>query len=69
MENRSSRASKVLKILHNISSVSGNAMISRWNKAHGLEPTENPSHVDVDELIELVLLELKEPINESDDEK
>ena len=41
--------------MDSISSVSGNALISSWNKACGLGPTEKPSVVDedADELIEL----------------
>ena len=74
MENAPSRASKVLKIMDSISSVSKSALISSWNKARGLEPTEKPSDVDEDEdeLIELELLEIEQPdeqpIEVSDDE-
>ena len=50
----------------------GNALLSSWNKARGLEQTNKPSYVDEDELIELELLELEEPdellIEVSDDE-
>ena len=64
----------MLKIKDSISSISGNALISRWTKAHGLERTENPSNFDEDEdeLIKLELSELEEPdeqlIKISDDE-
>ena len=58
MENTSPRAMEVLKILDSISSVSRNALISRWNKARGVE-SEKPSDVDEDE-DELVELELSE---------
>ena len=72
MENAPSRASKVLKLMDSISSVSKSALISSWNKARGLEPTEKPLDVDEDELIELELLELEppdeQPIKVSDDE-
>ena len=63
MKNTPSRASKVLKIMNSISSVSRNALSSSWNKACGLESTENPSDVDKDEdeLNELGLLEVEEP--------
>ena len=72
MENAPSRASKVLKIMDSILSVSKSALISSWNKARGLEPTEKPLDVDEDELIELELLEIEQPdeqpIEVSDDE-
>ena len=63
MENTRSRALIVLEIMDSISSVSGNALISSWNKACGLEPTEKPSDVDEDEdeLLELEFLELEQP--------
>ena len=63
MENAPSRASKVLKIMDSISSVSKSALISSWNKARGLEPTEKPLDVDEDEdkLIELELSEIEQP--------
>ena len=54
--------------------MSRNALISSWNKARGLKTIEKPSDVDEDEdnLIELELLELKEPdeqpLEVSDDE-
>ena len=74
MENAPSRASKVLKLMDSISSVSKSALISSWNKARRFEPTEKTSDVDEDEdeLIELELLELEppdeQPIKVSDDE-
>ena len=40
MENAPSGASKVLKIISSISSVSRNAPISSWNKARGLKSIE-----------------------------
>ena len=48
-------------------SVSRNALISSWNKARRLEPYKNPSDVDedVDGFIELELLELGEPDEQS----
>ena len=39
MKNTPSRASKVLKIMDCISSVSRNTLILSWNKAHGMEPS------------------------------
>ena len=72
MDKIPSRAWKVLKIVDSISSVSRNALISSWNKVRGLEPTENPSDVDGEDLIELELFELEEPDEQptevSDDE-
>ena len=62
----------MLKMMDSISSVSKSALISSWNKARGLEPTEKPLDVDEDELIELELLEIEQPdeqpIEVSDDE-
>ena len=60
--------------MENFSSVTRNTLISSWNKARELEPTEKPLDVDEDEdeLIELELLEIdqpdKQPIEVSDDE-
>ena len=54
MANAPSRASKTLKIMDSISSLSRNALISSLNKARGLEPIAKPSDVDENELIELV---------------
>ena len=74
IENAASRASKVLKIMDSISSVSKSALISSWNKARGFQPTEKPIDVDEDEdeLIELELSEIEQldeqPIEASDDE-
>ena len=74
MENAPSRASKKLKLMDSISSVSKSALISSWNKARGLELTKKPIDVveDEDELIELELSEIEQPdeqpIEVSDDE-
>ena len=63
MENTPSRASKVLKMMDSISSVSRNALNSSWNKARRFWSTEDSSDVNEheDELIELELLELEQP--------
>ena len=63
MKNAPSGASKMLKIMNSISSVSRNALISSCNKARGLEPIEKPSDVDEDEneVIELEFSELEQP--------
>ena len=57
----------MLKIIDSISSVSKSALISSWNKARGLEPTEKPWDLNEDELIELELSALEEPEELSDD--
>ena len=65
MENAPFRASKVLKIMDSISSVSKSALISSWNKARGFQPTEKTLDVDEDEneLIDLELLKSNSLMN------
>ena len=48
MENAPSRASKVLKLMDSISSVSKSALISSWMKGCGFQPTEKTSDLDED---------------------
>ena len=69
MENAPSRASEELKIVDSISSVSGNALMSSWNKARGLDPIKKQSDIDGYEVkfIMLEFLELEEPDEVSDD--